>query len=313
MLNFLPKMTSVFGIQILLYTYCFAEPTQPPAAERVETVQPNPDEDSNVNMLVQTIQQEILNKQFARAPLLVVAAKQGNSKACNALGWMFDNGLGVKQDSTKALTWFESCAKTNALASYNAGVLYNEGRGVNKDVTLAIKYFRQAWSIGNTGFRVHVHQVPIRLARYYHLTKSFENAWKWAEKASDLNATHGKYLIARMLLEKSVPYVEDTRALNYLNTAVEEYSSQAAALLGWSYGTGRLSIKNMKLAYEYALIAGKIDPNVLGEAAQWAVTLTPLEKVKAEKAATSWFAAHQRPVPINFTGTLSGLEAQFKK
>src|SRR5665811_1578570 len=95
----------------------------------VQAIAPNPEKSfdvARVDMLVDSIRQDVVvSKKIDRAPLLVIAARQGNAKACNLLGWMFDNGIGTtKKEPAKAIKWFEFCARQSALASYNAGVLY---------------------------------------------------------------------------------------------------------------------------------------------------------------------------------------------
>jgi TPR repeat protein len=267
-------------------------------------------------MLVDSIRQDVINKKTDRIPLLVIAAQKGNGKACNLLGWMFDNGIGTtKKEPAKALKWFESCSRQNMIASYNAGVMYIEGRGVDKDTQKGMAYLKRAWVVGGVNFHPQMPQIPIRLAYFYRKQQQAgTDAWDWAERASDVNARHGKYLVARMLMEKSAPTTDDVKAQRFLNAAVEAYSAPAASLLAWGYGTGRFGDKDYVLAQQYEYIAGKIDPQLAPVAAvKWAGRVKEDGKQKAEALANNWMSIHKPPKPIDFVSTLNGLEDQFKR
>ena len=52
------------------------------------------------------------NKDYATAfRLYEKSAIEGDAKAQSALSYLFSNGLGTKQDSTKAMFWLEKAAK----------------------------------------------------------------------------------------------------------------------------------------------------------------------------------------------------------
>lgn len=263
-------------------------------------------ENAQVDALVETLQKELLSKKYDRARLILIAARQGNAKACNTMGWMFDNGIVVKQDSTKALQWFRSCAKANPYASYNAAVLLYAGRGTKEDKKAAIPYYRTAWDLG-----LHFHQIPLRLAYFYHKDMSFADAWVWAEKAGgELNEPDGKCLQASMLLEGSAPYKDDSKAVDLLNLALASSSTHAAELLAWVYGSGRLGEKNPNLSYKYALVAAKTSPKLQSMATTWEKSLTEEEKKAAGRYADKWASSHGNHVELDFTSTyLSGNHA----
>lgn len=68
----------------------------------------------------------------------------------NGLGYMYAEGLYVKQDFAKATFWFRKAASQNfPIALYNLGVCYSKGKGVKKDVKEAGRLFKTA---GNMGF-----------------------------------------------------------------------------------------------------------------------------------------------------------------
>lgn len=65
------------------------------------------------------------------------------------LGDMYLNGLGVRQDCTKALPYFESSKDTIFESFTNLGIMYSIGCGVEKDTVKAKEYFGQACDKGD--------------------------------------------------------------------------------------------------------------------------------------------------------------------
>ena len=58
-------------------------------------------------------------------------AAKSNADAQVNLGWMYDKGYGVPQDSTKARRWYEkAAAQGHPGAQFNLGALYHKGQGV---------------------------------------------------------------------------------------------------------------------------------------------------------------------------------------
>ena len=73
------------------------------------------------------------------------AAEKGDAAAQNNIGWLYENGFGVKQDYAEALNWFSKAAnRNNADAQNNIGWLYEKGWGVEQDFTEAMGWYRKA-------------------------------------------------------------------------------------------------------------------------------------------------------------------------
>ncbi len=71
-----------------------------------------------------------------------IAAEGGNSDAPNMLGWMYDNGKGVKTDHAEALKWFrKGAALGDAEAATNTGEMNELGKGTAKDPKEAAKWY----------------------------------------------------------------------------------------------------------------------------------------------------------------------------
>ena len=89
---------------------------------------------------------------------LVEKAVQGDASAQFALGVMYVNGEGVRQDYVKAREWYEkAAAQGNARAQLALGVMYVNGYGVRQDNVKAREWFGKACDngsqIGCDGYR----------------------------------------------------------------------------------------------------------------------------------------------------------------
>lgn len=72
-------------------------------------------------------------------------AKQGDARAMNNLGVLYDRGLGMTEDPVEALRWFKQAAENgHGPGMSNYGRMLEQGRGGARDATLAAHWFRQA-------------------------------------------------------------------------------------------------------------------------------------------------------------------------
>ena len=73
------------------------------------------------------------------------AADRGLAEAQNNLGFMYEDGHGVPQDYSKALIWYRKAAEQgDAVAQFNVAVMYDDGRGVPQDNAEAVRWYRKA-------------------------------------------------------------------------------------------------------------------------------------------------------------------------
>jgi TPR repeat protein len=79
------------------------------------------------------------------------AAKQGNARAEVAIGWMYENGWGVRRDQVEAVKWYRKAAEQgNDVAQRNIGNAYAGGwAGVKQDYAEAAKWYTQAANQGD--------------------------------------------------------------------------------------------------------------------------------------------------------------------
>ena len=76
-------------------------------------------------------------------------AEQGDAAAQNELGYMYENGEGVRQDDAQAVAWYRKAAEQgDAQAAYNIGVRYYNGQGVRQNYSTAKEWFGNACDLG---------------------------------------------------------------------------------------------------------------------------------------------------------------------
>lgn len=72
-------------------------------------------------------------------------AEQGDREAQTYVGEIYEKGLGVAPDYTKAAEWYrKAAAQGSSRASINLGYLYEKGLGVDQDIATALNYYRDA-------------------------------------------------------------------------------------------------------------------------------------------------------------------------
>lgn len=78
-------------------------------------------------------------------------AEQGDVRAQNNLGVMYENGHGVPQDHAEAVRWFRAAAQQgNAIAQNNLGLMYRRGAGVPQDYVAAHMWLNIAAANGHS-------------------------------------------------------------------------------------------------------------------------------------------------------------------
>ena len=80
------------------------------------------------------------------------AAEQGEAKAQNNLGYMYDQGEGVVEDDREAVKWLRKAAEQgHAVAQNNLGIMFHLGRALPKDDREAVNWYRKAAEQGYAG------------------------------------------------------------------------------------------------------------------------------------------------------------------
>ena len=90
------------------------------------------------------------NKDFDKAySIWLPLASNGYVPAQDTIGYLYSNGLGVKQNHEKAVEWYKKAAEGNHLeAMFNLANAYRLGRGVPKNIELAEDLYRKSLCSG---------------------------------------------------------------------------------------------------------------------------------------------------------------------
>jgi TPR repeat protein len=84
-------------------------------------------------------------------------AAQGDARAQNSLGVMYQKGQGVTQDYAEAMRWLRlAAAQGYASAQFNIGLMYNNGQGVTQNYKDTLKWYRLAAAQGYTDAQLNL-------------------------------------------------------------------------------------------------------------------------------------------------------------
>ncbi|HWY52094.1 MAG TPA: toll/interleukin-1 receptor domain-containing protein [Chthoniobacterales bacterium] len=182
------------------------------------------------------------------AKLFQKPAEQGDARAQNSLGLLYANGTGVVKDLSKAVDLYQKAAAQGfALAQLNLGNLYANGTGVVKDLSKAVELYQKAAAQGFAPAQTN-------LAWYY------DNGFgvpKNAGKAAELYQKAADQGDARAQSNLAVLYANGTGVVKDLSKAAELYQKSAAQgyaqaqnNLGLLYQNGRGVPKDLRKAAE---------------------------------------------------------------
>jgi hypothetical protein len=72
-------------------------------------------------------------------------AEHGNVNAAYALGTLYLQGRGVRQDYAEAIRWYRSGAdRGDAASEYGLGYMFDTGKGVPRDFAQALGWYQKA-------------------------------------------------------------------------------------------------------------------------------------------------------------------------
>jgi hypothetical protein len=101
------------------------------------------------------------------AKWLLKAAEQDCLASMNNLAYLYQHGLGVKQDWPQALKWYRCAANLgDAMAQANLGLMYESGDGVPIDKVEAYQWYSLSAKQGNVEGRHSFEEYN----RYHYLT-----------------------------------------------------------------------------------------------------------------------------------------------
>ncbi len=137
--------------------------------------------------------------------LLTEAAGKGQAPAMLSLGSLYENGIGVPRNYTKALDWYKKAAEAKqAEGYYNLGVCYEVGMGVAANPDEALASFK---------------------------------------KAAEMELPQAFYKLASVYIAGDLVKADNAEAMNYLDKASKAGHSMAANEMGVIYLNGMLEQK----------------------------------------------------------------------
>lgn len=81
---------------------------------------------------------------------LTMQCEKGNAMACSKLGWMYQYGTRVTQDTVKAVALYrQACDGQHAKGCFNLGVSYRYGEGVRQSDERARKFYGKACDLNS--------------------------------------------------------------------------------------------------------------------------------------------------------------------
>jgi TPR repeat protein len=91
-------------------------------------------------------------------------AEEGNAEAQYKLAKMYEEGLGLAQDSKEAAKWYlKSAGKGHSHAQYKMGTMYTLGKGVPKDRLEGAKWFGKAAQQGYEPVKQQIQETGTKL------------------------------------------------------------------------------------------------------------------------------------------------------
>jgi len=167
-------------------------------------------------------------------------AEQGQATAQYILGWIFQNGEGVRQDYAESARWYAKAAeKGNPDAQYAIGSYFLYGTGVGRDTAQAAAWFRKSAEQGKAGGQ---YLLGYLLSQGDGVSRNDQEATSWYRKAADQGYADAQYAYALALSSGSGVERDESEANLWLRKAADQKHVESAFLLGWNSerGTGVL-------------------------------------------------------------------------
>ncbi|KAG0275213.1 hypothetical protein BGZ96_003878, partial [Linnemannia gamsii] len=153
-------------------------------------------------------------------------ARLGDNKARVALGDMYRDGRGVRQDYEAAMDWYRKSADQRyAEAQCRVGLLYHNGQGVRRTYDIALDWYRKAADQG--------------YAHGWHLKHDYSLAMEWYLKASDQGLAEAQYNIGYLYHQGFGMAQDHSQAMDWYLKAAEKGNATAQSCVGVMYQHGQ--------------------------------------------------------------------------
>ncbi|HAZ08197.1 MAG TPA: hypothetical protein DCZ01_06690 [Elusimicrobia bacterium] len=177
------------------------------------------------------------------------AATKGDPLAQYRLGEMYSFGRGVRQDSSKAIVWYNKAAAQGDIdAQNNLGVMYYDRRDYGK----ALKWFLGAARAGKTEAQFNAGNI------YYNgdgVTRDYAKAARWYHKAGGRGDARAQNNLGFMYAGGQGVAKDEASAFFWYRKAAEQGSMDAQAALGFLCESGGGVPQDHVEAYKWYLLA----------------------------------------------------------
>ena len=137
---------------------------------------------SSVSVNEDTVKSEEVSPEIAR---LIQGCDSNDADSCFDLGVRYDDGQGVKQDYSKATTYYEkACSMNDGDGCFISGLYYSQGKGVKQDYSKASTLYEKACNL-NDG--VGCSNLGYLYDNGQGVKRDYRKANAYYEKACDMN------------------------------------------------------------------------------------------------------------------------------
>lgn len=187
------------------------------------------------------------------------SANQGNAAGDSLMGELYFYGHGVSLDYGEALRWYTmAAAKGNAYGQYGIGYMYRNGLGVQKDDRTALEWFRRSADQGNAQAQFelgYLYQEGFGVAQDYAL------AAYWYQKASAQNYAKAESAVGYLEFYGYGVPKNRSEAKRWFHKAAEQGETYARRTLGqiWLGMSGiQLAVFALLIFAGAALLIGSV-------------------------------------------------------
>ncbi len=131
-------------------------------------------------------------------------ASSGNAEAARALGFLYENGLGVNKSLNEALKKYEQAAQAGSVpAQYRAGQMYLTGEAGRQDFARAFTFLQSAAQAGNAGAQ---YNLGIMYEQGVGTSADAAKAAEWVGKAAAQGHDKASVKIAQLTPPSASPF-----------------------------------------------------------------------------------------------------------
>ncbi len=163
-------------------------------------------------------------------------AEQGYAAAQDALGWMYQKGLGVDKSYNEAFKWYEkSAAQGNSSAQYSLGYMYENGYGVPQNYREAATWYRKSADQGYADSQNNLGDL------YYYgrgVERNYQEAVRWYKKSADQGNYIAQNNLGFMYSNGYGVERDQKESVKWFMKSAEQGYSVAQNNLGNKYRTG---------------------------------------------------------------------------